>query len=380
MNPAMRGIADMSDIDFDVIVVGSGVVGVAVARACAMQGMQVLILEVQAQPGSETSSRNSEVIHAGLYYPPGSLKATLCVRGRHAIYEYCVARGIPHRKCGKLVIATEAHQHPRLKGLYDQAVQNGVGDLVWLSPAEISELEPNVACSQAFLSPSTGIIDSHALLLSLIGDVEAAGGWIALRTEMLGAVRRPGSFQVSTRTDADHTTLNCRWLINSAGLHAVTVARRIAGLDPRFIPRAWFAKGHYFAVPGRPFSRLVYPLPSEAGLGIHATVQLDGRVRFGPDVEWIDALNYDVDGRRVDEFYRAIRAYWPDLPEGGLQPAYSGIRPKISGPGEPSADFLVSNPDIHGCPGLINLFGIESPGLTAALALGEHVCASILRS
>ena len=370
----------MGDIDFDVVVIGSGVVGMAVARACAMQGMRVLVLEVQAHPGSEISSRNSEVIHAGLYYSPGSLKATLCVRGRHAIYEYCAARGIPHRKCGKLVVATEAHQHLRLKGLYDQAFQNGVRDLVWLSPAEVSELEPNVECSQAFLSPSTGIIDSHALLLSLIGDVEVAGGWIALRTEFMEAFRQPRSFQVSTRADADHTTLNCRWLINSAGLHAVTVARRIAGLDPRFIPRAWFAKGHYFTVPGRPFSRLVYPLPSEAGLGIHATLQLDGRVRFGPDVDWIDALNYDVDGRRVDEFYRAIRAYWPNLPEGSLQPAYSGIRPKITGPGEPSADFLVSYPDIHGCPGLINLFGIESPGLTAALALGEDVCAWILRS
>jgi L-2-hydroxyglutarate oxidase LhgO len=252
--------------------------------------------------------------------------------------------------------------------------------LIWLSPDEVSELEPNVVCSHAFLSPSTGIIDSHALLLSLNADVEAAGGWIALRTEFLEARREPTSFRVRTRAGADDTTLSCRWLVNSAGLHAVEVARHISGLAPRFIPTAWFAKGHYFAIQGRPFTRLIYPLPSEAGLGIHATVQLDGQVRFGPDVEWTDALEYDVDSRRADQFYRAIRAYWPGLPEGSLQPAYSGIRPKISGPGEPAADFVVSNPAVHGCAGLFNLFGIESPGLTAALALGEEVCEQMLRS
>jgi L-2-hydroxyglutarate oxidase LhgO len=363
----------MTAADFDVAVIGGGVVGLAVARACAAKDLQVLVLEVADCVGSGVSSRNSEVIHAGLYYPTGSLKAQLCVQGREAMYQYCAAQGIPHRRCGKLVVATQRSQHPRLESLYEQAIRNGVRDLIWLSSGEVGELEPTVSCTKAFLSPSTGIIDSHALLQSLAGDIQAHGGWICLRTEFRGAVRERGAFRVRTRSGEEESSFICHWLVNSAGLDAVRVARLVAGLPNACIPRAYLAKGHYFSVHGRPFSRLVYPLPSEAGLGIHATLQLDGEVRFGPDVEWTENINYDLDPSRAQHFYSAIRSYWPDLPEGALQPAYTGIRPKISGPGEPPADFAVRGPREHGCEGLVNLYGIESPGLTASLALGDAV-------
>jgi L-2-hydroxyglutarate oxidase LhgO len=363
----------MSTPDFDLVVIGGGVVGLAVARACGTQGLQVLVLEAADCVGSGVSSRNSEVLHAGLYYPTGSLRAVLCVRGREALYEYCADRGIAHRRCGKLVVATNPAQHPRLEALYQQAGRNGVRDLIWLSTGEARELEPAVSCTSAFLSPSTGIVDSHALVQSLVADVEARGGWICLRTGLRSAVRERSIFRVSARSGEEDSSFSCRWLINSAGLGAVQVARQVAGLPAAFIPRAHLAKGHYFSVHGRPFRHLVYPLPAEAGLGIHATLQLDGEVRFGPDVEWVDEINYDVDSTRAQQFYPAIRSYWPDLPDGALQPAYTGIRPKISGPGEPAADFVVSGPSEHGCEGLINLFGIESPGLTASLALGDAV-------
>jgi L-2-hydroxyglutarate oxidase LhgO len=363
----------MTTPDFDVVVIGAGVVGLAVARACGAQGLQVLVLETADCVGSGISSRNSEVLHAGLYYPTGSLKAMLCVRGREALYQYCADRGIAHRRCGKLVVATNPAQHPRLERLYEQAVRNGVRDLVWLSAGEARELESAVSCTKAFLSPSSGIVDSHALLQALVADIEALGGWICLRTGFRGAVRERGVFSVSTRSGEEDSSVSCRWLVNSAGLDAVHVAQQVVGLSAAFIPRAHFAKGHYFSVHGYPFRHLVYPLPAEAGLGIHATLQLDGQVRFGPDVEWVKEINYNVDSTRVHQFYAAIRSYWQDLPDGALQPAYAGIRPKISGPSEPPADFVVSDPAEHGCEGLINLFGIESPGLTASLALGDAV-------
>ncbi len=363
----------MSAPDFDVAVVGGGVVGLAVARACGAQGLQVLVLEAADYVGSGVSSRNSEVLHAGLYYPTGSLKALLCVRGREALYQYCADRSIPHRRCGKLVVATSPAQHRRLENLYEQAVRNGVRDMVWLSAGEARELDPAVSCTKAFLSPSTGIVDSHALLQSLVADIETRGGWICLRTAFRKAVRERGVFRIGARSGEEDSSFSCRWLVNSAGLDAVRVAQQLDGLSAAFIPKAHFAKGHYFSVHGQPFRHLVYPLPVEAGLGIHATLQLDGEVRFGPDVEWVDEINYNVDSTRAQQFYPAIRSYWPDLPDGALQPAYAGIRPKISGPGEPSADFVVSDPGKHRCEGLINLFGIESPGLTASLALGDAV-------
>jgi len=369
----------MSAVDFDVVVVGGGGGGLAAARACALKGLQVLVLESADHIGAGVSSRNSEVIHAGLYYPQGSLKAVLCVRGREALYEYCQARGIPHQRCGKLVVATEVSQHSRLEAIYQQAARNGVRNLVWLSAGDVGQLEPEVSCTRAFLSPSTGIIDTHSFMTSLVGDLEACGGWVALQTQFVSAARESGSLRISARSQEDLSVINTRWLINSAGLSATEVARSVAGLVPKFIPQSYLAKGHYFAVNGRPFRRLVYPLPVDGGLGVHSTIQLDGQVRFGPDVEWVDAVDYDVDPSRAEQFYPAIRKYWPPLADGALQPAYAGVRPKISGPGEPAADFKVSGPGEHGVAGLINLFGIESPGLTASLALGD-VCANLVVS
>jgi len=366
----------MSAVDFDVVVVGAGVVGLAVARACALRGMQVLVLEEADRVGSGISARNSEVIHAGLYYPEGSLKALLCTRGREALYDYCQVRGIPHQRCGKLVVATEADQHSRLESLFQQATRNGVRDLEWLSAGEVRDLEPEICCTRAFLSPGTGIIDSHSFMVSLAGDLEARQGWISLDTGFDRAVRDDESFRVTTRAQGDITVIQSRWLINSAGLNATDVAGRVTGLEPQYIPKAFLAKGHYFAVSGRPFRKLVYPLPVDGGLGVHSTLQLDGQVRFGPDVEWVNDVNYDVNPCRAGQFYSAIRQYWPNLPDGALTPAHAGIRPKISGPGEPPADFKVSGPGEHGVTGLINLFGIESPGLTASLALGE-LCAEL---
>lgn len=367
----------MSAVDFDLVVVGAGVVGLAIARACALEGLQVVVLEEADHIGSGVSSRNSEVIHAGLYYPTGSLKAILCVRGREALYEYCLKRGISHQRCGKLVVATEPAQHGSLEAIFQQARRNGAHDLVWLSAQEVRQLEPEVFCTRAFLSPSTGIIDSHAFMMSLAGDLEARGGWISLGTRFDQALRARDSFRVVTRVGNEVTEITSRWLINSAGLNATDVARRVTGLAPRWIPKSHLAKGHYFSAAGRPFKRLIYPLPEDGGLGVHATIQLDGQVRFGPDVQWVNAVNYDVDLSRADEFYPAIRKYWPGLADGALRPAYAGLRPKISGPGEPAADFKVSGPGEHGVAGLINLFGIESPGLTASLALGD-VCAGLI--
>lgn len=360
----------------DVVVAGAGVVGLAVARALAQAGREVLLLERHAAFGTETSARHSEVIHAGLYYPEGSLKARLCVRGRGLMYAYLAARRLAHRRCGKLVVATDAWQHAALDALADSAARNGVDDLQRLGAAQAQAMEPALACTAALWSPSTGILDSHAFMLSLLGDAERAGATLALRAPLQHAVVTPdGGFVLSVGGEAP-LRLSCRTLVNAAGLHAHDLARTIDGLEARHLPPRHLARGHYFVLTGRaPFSRLVYPMHDAAGLGIHLTLDLAGQARFGPDVQWVDAIDYTVDPARADDFARAVRRYWPGLPEGALQPGHAGIRPKIVGPGEPAADFLVQGPRVHGVPGLVNLFGIESPGVTASLALAEHVAA-----
>jgi L-2-hydroxyglutarate oxidase LhgO len=359
--------------DLDVTVVGAGVVGLAIARACAIGGMRVAVIDRGVRFGAETSSRNSEVIHAGIYYPTGSLKARFCVAGSVALYSYCESHDIDYRRCGKLIVARTTEQHDDLKKLFQQARSNGVDDLVWLSRAEALHLEPELECTAAVWSPSTGIIDSHGLMNALVAELENAGGIVALRTDFIGAKCHDGPIEVSARSDATPIMLSARWLVNSAGLHAVEVAHRIEGLDPQHIPNSYWAKGSYFSISQRPFSRLVYPLPNGAGLGVHATLDLAGCIRFGPDVEWVSELDYEVLAKRAAAFYPVIRSFWPSLKDGALQSAYAGIRPKISGPSELAADFCISGPTTHGVPGLINLFGIESPGLTAALPIGAHV-------
>ena len=342
----------------------------------ARAGREVVLLEATGAVGSGTSSRNSEVIHAGLYYDAGSLKARLCVQGREQLYAYCAGRGVEHRRCGKLVVATDAAQEPALWALAGRAQANGVADLQPLKAAQARVLEPALACTAAFLSPSTGIVDSHGLMLALQGEAEDHGAMLALKSPVAWAAVTARGIELAVG-GADPMRLVARRVVNSAGLHAVALARRIEGLDPRHLPTAHWARGVYFSVPGRPaFTRLVYPMPDEAGLGVHVTLDLAGQMRFGPDVEWLpDTANedYSVDPARAAGFEAAIRRYWPALPHGALVPGYAGIRPKIAGPGEPARDFLIQGPADHGVPGLVNLFGIESPGLTAALAIAGQV-------
>lgn len=361
---------------WDCVVVGAGVVGLAVARALAMQGREVLVLEAAGTIGTETSSRNSEVIHAGLYYPAGSLKARLCARGRNLLYAYCEQRHVPHRRCGKLVVATSADQLEALRRVQQHAFSNGVEDLQWLDRDEARRLEPELQCAAALLSPSTGIIDSHAFMLSLQGDLEHAGGMVAFHSALssMRAVADGVALEMH-----DGTTLVATSVVNAAGLAAPDLAKRCEGLDPRHVPTAHYAKGNYFILSGSaPFSRLVYPVPEAAGLGVHLTLDLGGQAKFGPDVEWVDSPDdLVVDPARGEGFYAEVRKYWPRLPDGALTPGYAGIRPKIHGPGEPAADFVVQGPAVHGIPGLVQLFGIESPGLTSSLALGEMVAAEL---
>jgi L-2-hydroxyglutarate oxidase LhgO len=357
--------------EVEAVVVGAGVVGLAVARALALAGREVVVLEKAYTIGFETSSRNSEVIHGGLYYPKGSLKATACVEGRQLLYAYCEAHGVPHKRLGKLIVATSEDEIPGVQKIEAAAKANGVDNLEWLSVAEAQRMEPELHCVAALLSPSTGIIDSHALMLAYQGDAEDAGAMIAFQTPLLGGRVRGDGFELDVGGE-EPTTIRSRILVNAAGLHAPILAKAIEGVPADTIPPAYFCRGCYFTLTGKtPFTRLIYPVPVPGGLGVHITLDLAGQARFGPDVEWIPDVDYAVDPRRADVFYAAVRRYWPGLRDGALQPGYAGIRPKISGPNEAAADFVVQGPEEHGIPGLVNMYGIESPGLTASLPLAD---------
>ena len=365
--------------EVDVVVVGAGVVGLACARALALAGREVVILESESAFGSATSARNSEVIHAGIYYPTGSLRARLCVRGKALLYAFCESHGVAHRRCGKLIVACSEAELPRLAAVDTQARANGVGDLQFLAADQARALEPALACHGALLSPSTGIVDSHGLMLALLGDAEAAGAMLALKSPFeRGRVLADGLIELAVGSQAS-TTLRTRALVNAAGLQACQVAAALEGLSAAHVPTPHYAQGAYFSFSGRaPFSRLVYPVPGESGhLGVHLTLDLAGQARFGPSFRWVDTVDYRVDPADGAGFESAVRHYWPGLPTGALQPDYAGVRPKISGPGEPVADFRIDGPELHSVPGLVNLFGIESPGLTAALAIAEEVLAQL---
>jgi L-2-hydroxyglutarate oxidase LhgO len=357
------------------IVVGAGVVGLAIARAEAMAGREVLVLEAEGRFGTGTSSRNSEILHAGIFHPPASLKARLCVAGRRALYRYCTERGIAHRRCGKLLVATDEEELRFLGRCAKLGEANGLcGDeaLLPLSPDAARELEPEMRCVSALLSPSTGIIDSHQLMLSLLGDAEAHGAMIAYRSPVAGAIASTDGFRVTTGGDAG-MDIYCVRLINAAGLGAPDLARHIPAYDSARVPRQYLVKGSYFTFSGRsPFTRPIYPT-RHGGLSIHATIDLGGQLKFGPDAEEVDVTDYTVDPQRGSAFYAAIRTYWPHLPDGSLQPGYAGIRPKLQAPGERFKDFVIEGPQQHGVAGLVQLFGIESPGLTACLAIADHV-------
>jgi len=358
--------------EIDCVVIGAGVVGLAVARALALQGREVMVLEALDAIGSGTSSRNSEVIHAGIYYPQGSLKASLCVQGKALLYDYCSARGIGHSRCGKLMVATSDAQVAQLQGIITKAAANGVHDLVLLTRDEARALEPQLECVAAVHSPSTGIVDSHALMLALQGDIENAGGLVVLNSPLAHAYCAQGAINLVAN---DGTELRARSVVNAAGLQAQALARRFAGLGAQFVPASHYAKGNYFTLSGRsPFARLIYPVPEAAGLGVHLTIDLGGQAKFGPDVQWVDSPDdLVVDPARGDAFYAEVRKYWPALQDGALIPGYAGIRPKIQAPQEAAKDFLIQGPAVHGVAGLVNLFGIESPGLTSSLAIGDYV-------
>ena len=360
------------------MVVGAGAIGLACARELAHAGFETVVLEASGGIGNGTSSRNSEVIHAGLYDAPGSLKATLCVAGRRLLYPYCETHGVGHRRCGKLIVAATPAQVESLRAIEQRALANGVEGLRWLSGAEARALEPALSAEAALLSSATGIIDSHALMLAYLGDLEGAGGGLAFRSPLERATVTRDGFALQVG-GAEPMTLEARMLVNAAGLFAPSVAHRIEGLAAATIPTPWFAKGNYYALAGRaPFTYLVYPVPEPGGLGVHLTLDLAGQARFGPDVEWLPAgtrpesIDYAVDPARSERFYAAIRRYWPALPDGALAPAYSGVRPKLQGPGEPVRDFLLQGPEAHGVAGLVNLYGIESPGITASLAIAAE--------
>jgi len=357
----------------DCVVAGAGVVGLAIARELASRGMETMVLEAGRIIGSGMSSRNSEVIHAGIYYPQGSLKARLCVRGRHLLYDFCRAHGVEHRACGKLIVASTELERCKLQGLKADATANGVHDLKMLDAAEVRAMEPAIKCDSALYSPSTGIIDSHGLMCSLQADIEQAGGTVVFDAPIRGGRCDPDGIRLEVGDDPE-IEIRARLFVNCAGLGAHSIARSLIGLPRRFVPELRYAKGSYFVLNRRgPFSHLVYPIPVRGGLGVHVTLDLSGQVRFGPDLEWVPEPDYRVDPQRVEGFYAAIRRYWPDLPDGSLAPGYAGIRPKIGASTEGDADFAIHGEAVHGVPGLVNLFGIESPGLTAALALAEHV-------
>jgi len=364
--------------DIDCIVVGAGVVGLAIARALALSGREVMVVEAAEGIGTGASARNSEVIHAGIYYPAGSLKAKLCVQGRHMLYAYCAEKGVAHKKIGKLIVATSQEEIPKLTDILHKARTNGVDDMELLTAEQAMALEPALFCTAALLSPSTGIIDSHGLMVAYQGDAENAGAQCVFHTPLeSGRVREDGGFELQFG-GAEAMSLSCNVLINASGLHAPTLARRIEGIPAASIPNEYLCKGSYFTLQSRaPFTRLIYPTPHHAGLGVHLTLDLGGQAKFGPDTEWIDLVDYDIDPSRCDGFYEAVRSYWPGMQDGSLSPGYTGIRPKVSGPHEPAADFMIVGQATHGIPGLVNLFGIESPGLTSSLAIAEETLARL---
>ena len=367
----------------DALVIGAGAVGLAVARSLAQAGMETIVAESGHGIGQGVSSRNSEVIHAGLYYAPGSLKARLCLRGKELLYALCASHGVDHRRCGKLTVANSDAEEAALRRLQERAAANGV-PVQWLEAAQAQALEPALQCTAALLSPSTGVVDSHGFMLALQGDLERAGGMVALDSAVESARLSPSG--PHTVRMADGSELQARIVVNSAALHACSLARRFEGLEQRFVPREYFAKGNYYSLAGRaPFTHLIYPAPADAWLGVHLTLDLGGQAKFGPDLEWLqvetpEAIDYAVDPRRADAFYAEVRRYWPGLPDGALAPSYSGVRPKIHGPMEAASDFRIDGPAWHGVPGLVNLFGIESPGLTSSLAIGELVAALVAES
>jgi L-2-hydroxyglutarate oxidase LhgO len=356
----------------EAVVIGAGVIGLAIARALTLRGVQVIVLEKETSIGTGTSSRNSEVIHSGIYYDPGSLKARLCVLGRRALYAYCDARGIPHRQCGKLIVATEPEEDQYLNRLRERAAANGVEDVDLIGSAQLKDLEPEIRGSSALMSPCTGIVDSHALMQSFRADIEAADGTLALRAPVL--VGAMAGRKIHLRAGLEETAeLETDLVVNAAGLEAWAISSKLSGLDPATIPPRYLAKGSYFTLAGakNPFRRLIYPVPEPGGLGVHLTFDLAGQARFGPDVEWVTTVDYAVDHTRSRKFYAAVRRYWPGLPDGALVSAYAGIRPKTATIG--SCDFVIQGPDQSGQPGYIALYGIESPGLTASLAIADYV-------
>jgi L-2-hydroxyglutarate oxidase LhgO len=356
----------------DCVVVGAGVVGLACARRLAMAGLEVIVLEAADAIGTETSSRNSEVIHAGIYYAAHSLKARLCIAGKQFLYRYCADRGVAHARCGKLIVATSEAQRATLETIRKNAAGLGMPDLEpW--PAERAiELEPALRCTGALWSPTTGIIDSHGLMLAYLGDAETHGAMVALNSPLLRAEVTPEGIVLEVGGSEPMRLLAGR-VVNSAGLQAPDLARRFRGLDPACVPTAYYCKGSYYTLTGRsPFKRLIYPVPEQAGLGVHVTVDLAGQCRFGPDTEWVDGIDYDVDPKRAEVFYAEVRKYWPDLPDGALAPGYAGVRPKLDPAGSPARDFVIDGPERHGVEGLVNLFGIESPGLTASWPIADE--------
>lgn len=368
----------------DCVVIGAGVVGLAVARELALRGREVVIIESDNRFGASTSGRNSEVIHAGLYYPAGSLKARLCTSGKRMLYDYCAERHVPHRRCGKLIVASSAAEVEKLAGIRARAAANGVDDLQLLTHAEVRALEPELHCMTALHSPSSGIVDSHALMQALLADAEQAGAVLGLQSRVLGGEVQFNGIRLDIQTaDDEESSVLAHTVVNAAGLFAPALAMRIEGLDPTWIPTPHFAKGSYYRLAGpAPFSRLIYPVPQVGGLGVHFTLDMGNQAKFGPDAEWLviegaDQISYDVDPRRADTFYAEVRKYWPALPDGALHPAYSGVRPKIAPAGK-EADFVIQGPELHRVAGLVNLFGIESPGLTASLAIAKEVAGRLV--
>lgn len=364
----------------ETVVVGAGVVGLAIARRLAMAGQDVVVLEAADCIGSETSSRNSEVIHAGIYYAKNSLKARLCVSGKHALYAYCESHKVGHKRCGKLIVASDTDELDILSSILPRAHANGVEDVYFIDAADAVAMEPELFATGALVSPSTGIIDSHGLMLAYQGDAEDHGAMIAFSTVMQRAARHPDGFIVTAAGagESEPFEIGARHLINATGLYAPDVAHKIEGLDPDTLPKAYYCKGSYFSLMGgQPFQRLIYPVPNTASLGVHVTVDLAGQMRFGPDQEWVDSIDYEVDPARAEAFYASVRRFWPALADGALVPGYAGIRPKIQAPHEPVTDFRIDGPAEHGIDGLVNMFGMESPGLTASLAIADHVASKL---